>query len=215
MCFHVFIIRHGERQDHADPLAKYLPVQSDPPLTDEGLRASTRTGGYIASLLKEYGIVEPQVVVYASPYTRCLQTAQRIATSFPGCAVVLDTAFMEWRIGKLIGQHDIMPTLDLQERAAIYGAVVRTTHHHDWTVEESRNMLKQRFQQGLDAITPSGLGNHVAIVVTHAVGVQTCLELFESLNGWSSAIASFCSITHATLNQNGWQLHKRTSIDHL
>eukprot|EP00659_Diplonema_papillatum_P016527 gene16527-25352_t len=73
------VTRHGERVDYVDTEAWLSSEKGkarpwDPPLTERGVEQSKRLGGRIVEELKKHGL-PPVTAVYASPFTRTLQTA--------------------------------------------------------------------------------------------------------------------------------------------
>ncbi|GAB5591556.1 hypothetical protein Unana1_06456 [Umbelopsis nana] len=79
----VFIVRHGERQDHVDKTWQSDPSDGirDPPLSEKGEQQSQKTGAYLIDLLREKDIkLENTTVVFVcSPFQRCIDTAVGIA----------------------------------------------------------------------------------------------------------------------------------------
>ncbi|KAI9030946.1 histidine phosphatase superfamily [Phycomyces nitens] len=79
-----FIIRHGERIDHVNKTWQPDPRDGiwDPPLSSTGHRQAEQTGSRLVDLLLDRGI-KPQkalVVIYTSPFLRCVETAIGIAS---------------------------------------------------------------------------------------------------------------------------------------
>ncbi|KAJ9445863.1 Protein UBASH3A-like protein [Diplonema papillatum] len=75
----LIVARHGERVDYVDTEAWLSSEKGkarpwDPPLTERGVEQSKRLGGRIVEELKKHGL-PPVTAVYASPFTRTLQTA--------------------------------------------------------------------------------------------------------------------------------------------
>ncbi|GMS84612.1 hypothetical protein PENTCL1PPCAC_6787 [Pristionchus entomophagus] len=75
----LYTVRHGERVDNVDKSWKANrkekgEIWDDPPLTDRGLKQASETGVRLSSL--------PITAVFASPFTRTIQTATQILTQF-------------------------------------------------------------------------------------------------------------------------------------
>ncbi|CAO3677419.1 unnamed protein product [Umbelopsis ramanniana] len=79
----VFIVRHGERQDHVDKNWQPDPSDGirDPPLSEKGQLQSQKTGAYLIDLLREKDVkLENSTIVFlCSPFQRCIDTAVGIA----------------------------------------------------------------------------------------------------------------------------------------
>ncbi|KAL0088480.1 histidine phosphatase superfamily [Phycomyces blakesleeanus] len=79
-----FIIRHGERIDHVNKTWQPDPRDGiwDPPLSSIGHKQAEQTGSRLMDLLLDRGI-KPQkalIVIYTSPFLRCVETAIGIAS---------------------------------------------------------------------------------------------------------------------------------------
>eukprot|EP00949_MAST-11_sp_MAST-11-sp1_P003071 g3071.t1 len=73
----IFVIRHGARLDHADARwADRAMRPQDSPLTEEGKRQASRLGRY---LQQKKGVRKEDVMLYCSPFSRCVETANEIA----------------------------------------------------------------------------------------------------------------------------------------
>jgi len=81
----LIIVRHGERQDYADPTWVAHQKQTDgrpwdPPLTARGKRQAVAAGQRLLQECAQLGVPQPSQV-YSSPFTRCVETAVEIATA--------------------------------------------------------------------------------------------------------------------------------------
>lgn len=78
----VFIVRHGEREDHKDKSFSLRTSRPhDPPLTDNGVGMAEALGTYLRT---HYGLEPSSVVVLSSPLLRCVQTAAGIIRGLRG-----------------------------------------------------------------------------------------------------------------------------------
>ena len=68
--YQFFVVRHGERQDK---IGKQVANKYDSPLSELGLQQAQMAGEFLKSN------VQGPIVVYSSPFYRCLQTANEIA----------------------------------------------------------------------------------------------------------------------------------------
>ncbi|KAI8082175.1 histidine phosphatase superfamily [Thamnidium elegans] len=74
-----FIVRHGERLDHTDKSWQPDPSLGiwDPPVTTLGLQQSEKTGIQIIEMMRaqKLDIRNTKIVVYSSPFQRCIDTS--------------------------------------------------------------------------------------------------------------------------------------------
>ncbi|KAI8644313.1 histidine phosphatase superfamily [Parasitella parasitica] len=76
-----FIVRHGERLDHADKL--WQPQDPslgiwDPPATKQGMLQAEKTGSWMLELMQNQQSLDPDsidIVIYTSPFQRCIDTS--------------------------------------------------------------------------------------------------------------------------------------------
>ena len=82
----IFAVRHGERADRV-PTPPPIELASDPqltetgmtsPLSNSGIEQAHRTGVKISEILLSEFKEVPQIVIYSSPFLRCMQTAAGI-----------------------------------------------------------------------------------------------------------------------------------------
>lgn len=81
MPLRVFIVRHGEREDHVDPTwAQKQDRPQDPSLTERGKEMARQLGQYVCQGHEIPLDVDPsKVVIFSSPMKRCVQTSHGIA----------------------------------------------------------------------------------------------------------------------------------------
>src|SRR5690242_17193915 len=102
----LWIIRHGERVDDVQPLwAKSAERPFDPPLTQEGHRQAQETSKKIQNHLKE-----APVILFSSPFLRCLETSAHIAKSL-NIPIHIEFGLSEWL---KLGWFSSLPTFPLQ-----------------------------------------------------------------------------------------------------
>lgn len=78
----IFIVRHGEREDHKNPSYSITATRPhDPPLTPAGIKMAEALGSYMT---QHYNIDPSTVVVLSSPLCRCIQTSDGIITGLQG-----------------------------------------------------------------------------------------------------------------------------------
>ena len=147
----IWIVRHGERLDHADPpWLEDAPEPLNPPLSATGVQQAKNLGAYLAN----QGVGH----IFASPFRRTLQTASRVAE-------VLDLPVkVEYGAGEQLSP-DWYPsdprvwTMDDLQREfplvdASYESVVMPTYPEDWEQCKARarktiRRLVERFGGGL------------------------------------------------------------------
>lgn len=83
----LLIVRHGERADRAKGRVDDYP--DDAALTKEGRETAKRAGIAMRAIARS-----PVVVVYSSPFFRCLQTANEIAAEL-GCLIRIEPGLSE------------------------------------------------------------------------------------------------------------------------
>jgi broad specificity phosphatase PhoE len=90
---HVYVMRHGERQDMVDPSWGASTSRPwDPPLSQFGMQQATQRGQEFASARRRVD------VVVCSPFTRCIQTACGFMCSYglPSDCLLVDARVCEW-----------------------------------------------------------------------------------------------------------------------
>ncbi|KAI9318032.1 histidine phosphatase superfamily [Dichotomocladium elegans] len=116
-----FIVRHGERLDHVSRIWEPDPAHGlhDPPLSDKGYAQAERTGSYLVDLMHESGINPDTaaIVIYTSPFQRCIDTAITMAQHFPPRNTVLrlEIGLGEWMSDEFFSEPPC-PASRLMER---------------------------------------------------------------------------------------------------
>lgn len=90
----IFLVRHGERQDHEDPQWAAQAARShDSPLSDAGFEQARRAGEH----LRGRDIDHHSLFIRSSPLVRTVQTAAHISAGLdmPGLLVQVDEALCE------------------------------------------------------------------------------------------------------------------------
>jgi broad specificity phosphatase PhoE len=97
----LIIVRHGERTDYADPTWVARQKQSadggrpwDPPLTARGRLQAVACGERLMRECASLGVPAPSVVC-TSPFTRCVETAEGIASATGVATLCVDGALAE------------------------------------------------------------------------------------------------------------------------
>ncbi|KAI9493519.1 histidine phosphatase superfamily [Zychaea mexicana] len=121
----VFIIRHGERLDHAIKMWRPDPSHGlwDPPLSPAvsymilGHEQAEKTGQRLVELLEEVGVdlETTSVVIYSSPFQRCIDTSLGIARHVPNSILRLELGLGEWMCERFFDE-DLAPASRLIAR---------------------------------------------------------------------------------------------------
>ncbi|KAJ9079062.1 hypothetical protein DSO57_1039391 [Entomophthora muscae] len=190
-----FIVRHGERQDHADPSwALTAAKPDDPPLTDRGVAQAFMTGQQLQSLLMEKADSSRPIHILTSPLLRCMQTASGIVA---GLGKLGSRAVMKPELGLCEWLSDDYFTHQLGRDDLHYAAEVSSDCESD---EEPINATAQcphttefpkfpeaypemviratSFTKSLDLWTRSASAPPIVILVTHGAMVNGLMEGF-------------------------------------
>lgn len=94
-----FIVRHGERADHAPETKEEYKGHPDAYLTPRGHKQATETGQFLATELQriaaEEGRAFDEIVVKVSPFVRTMATSARICKEIGVQNVAIDYNFCE------------------------------------------------------------------------------------------------------------------------
>ena len=125
----VWVMRHGERADVADPSwdAATAERPHDPPLTELGVRQALATGQDIRARSARVD------VVYTSPFLRCVQTAAAVAAELGGVPLrvepgLSELAHAEWFDAPPIDAGMATPALQLAASAIAPGVRIDASY---------------------------------------------------------------------------------------
>lgn len=203
----IFVLRHGERLDEANPLewAKKATQEAayDAPLTQLGWRQAEEAGRIVAAMLKRTpsSVLPPPVTVYSSPTSRTLSTASAVA--------------------KLLGVPDIVPAFALNCCAAakeygVIGGFPKTLPADEvlgsvplrcWppigdAAEIDRIAVRSNgFVQTVRDLAGAHNGGDAAVLVTHREGIW---ELLEHLGLQPSA--KYCCVKSLAFDKDSGEL---------
>ena len=93
------VIRHGERADHAGVA---YDNEVDPPLTKKGIKQAQKTSIFLQKLLDENKY--DKIIIQASPFTRCIQTASTVAQNLGVKTVEINYLASEYLSARLFKQ---------------------------------------------------------------------------------------------------------------
>ncbi|HMO52506.1 MAG TPA: histidine phosphatase family protein [Kiritimatiellia bacterium] len=175
---HLYLIRHGMREDFVDPTWRERAKRPyDPPLSAAGFRQAA----LIAEALKDRGIT----TLISSPFLRALQTAAPLAEA-ADVPIFVEPGFGEWlNPAWMSGPPDLPNATQARALFARVDTEYRpkgSSHfpEHDERVEVSARIqttlraLLQDYQGGAMAIVAHGspLGQSIAWLIPGATGVS-------------------------------------------
>ncbi|KAI9271773.1 histidine phosphatase superfamily [Phascolomyces articulosus] len=157
----VFIIRHGERLDHAVKMWRPDPSHGlwDPPLSDTGHEQAEKTGERLVELLQEKGVdmETTRILIYTSPFQRCIDTSLGIARHVPNTILRLELGLGEWMCERFF-EDDIAPASRLlarqqealaRKQAEAFSSIAKNIHgnttHLPW-VDYGYRALRNEFE---------------------------------------------------------------------
>ncbi|KAI9268702.1 histidine phosphatase superfamily [Sporodiniella umbellata] len=195
MTTHGIIIRHGERLDHVQK--SWQPEPSiglwDPPLTQQGFEQAIRTGQHLTELMNQYSIDPGRVVLYTSPFRRCVETSMGIVQAMPVKPVLrVEIGLGEWmceRFFDAVCEADELVS-QAHQRLAREQANAYARHQTPLKVDyayqscrrgfdfpESYVDMVRRFEETRLACLKDQA--RLVLFVTHAVGVNALLDGFR------------------------------------
>jgi broad specificity phosphatase PhoE len=178
MTTRIVLIRHGQTAWNRE--ARFRG-QSDVPLEKFGLEQAEVTGRYVAARW-------PVVVVYASPLSRTMKTAEAVAR-----AQGLQAQPLEGLIDINFGQLQGLLATEAEERYPdLFRAWAEKPHTVSFPGGESLDIVRTRITAAMEQIVARHRGQSVALV-SHTVAnrVLLCVVL-----GWG--------------NDRFWQMHQET-----
>jgi len=180
----VLVARHGEAEYESDLLS-----DSGGSLTVEGRSQSAALAGSMA--------VENVALVYCSPLSRAVQTAEIVAASL-GCVVRVREAFAELSVGDHAGQPEsgqpLVPVFE-RWRAGDLGAGVPGS--------ESGDQVIARVRAGLEEIADLHRGETV-LVVSHGWVMELVLPHLANEHGYGQPLPSRRAV-RMSVDADGWR----------
>ena len=193
-----FFIRHGERQDRGKTKEKNGKI------TEKGVEQALRSGDFIAKSLMNhpsFKIKTDSVIIYSSPYIRCLETSIFIAKSLlknninVHNSTIYKTSFLK-EYQKKSGDNDMTEEMwnnDLnlwipENQNTLEGVRLRDSECQQPKSEtsepkhESESDSEQRIKEFIDkqqANNYDGNQGKVVICCTHAVGLKRSTNLYK------------------------------------
>jgi len=205
----IFVVRHGERADQMfNRNDNDIELKFDPPISDLGKKQSYAVGLEIQALVSEgfeKGLINtanPQYVIISSPFIRCLQTAYHLSKSLPSQSVYNETIFYEEGIGEFMGvdlfDDDTLNHLYIRQKSEkdikklvpytlregfekIQEHIVRPKYPENagTAFERIQTCYSRILEHFMNELNKKG--DKVLILVTHAFGVSTVLQIHNPL----------------------------------
>eukprot|EP00177_Eucheuma_denticulatum_P003231 GFKZ01005840.1.p1 GENE.GFKZ01005840.1~~GFKZ01005840.1.p1 ORF type:complete len:230 (+),score=19.45 GFKZ01005840.1:964-1653(+) len=174
----IYIARHGERLDFVDPSwFRKSSTPHDPPLTARGKQQATELGHKLASLDIKH--------VFASPFSRCVNTASNAATEIsPDLKVNIEPGLCEW-LNAVWYRHSekgpIWRTVDslaaeFSNVDASYTPVYPMSHNFDG-FPESLEKLNRRCDKTYRAVLEMVEGDGNVLLVGHGTSVDSLIKI--------------------------------------
>lgn len=208
----LFVLRHGERCDLVnDPVENArVTVESDSPITRKGWVMGERTGAKIRELA---GDVPIRLV--ASPFARCLETAQAVATQFSGIQKIL----VNYRCGEFLnGQWftaDPQQTLMIRNSPEFQAAMrvpLEFLPNPETRFPETIEEMSERYINDVkSAIIDWVLQGETVVIVSHGYYGDRLISLFKETN----ATGDFCSLTVARRKDDWVELVMEIDTQHV
>lgn len=203
----VWVVRHGERADVADPnWEKTAARPHDPPLTPLGIAQAEATGRALAGARPLHGpeTADPGAI-FTSPFLRCVETAAAIAKVLglqvcvePGLSEIMNAAWFTAHpvdagmatsaLSTALGDDSSLldstyiPLYDSTERAT----TLESTHR--LTFPESPLEAAARYVRTYEALRAQ---QRCVVLVTHGFAVQAIADTCDA----DVLECSFCSLT--------------------
>ena len=112
-----FVVRHGERADHAPETKAQYQGHPDAYLTPKGHDQAAVAGSWIKDELAKITTAEGRpfdsVTIRCSPFQRCMSTSGKIAEALDINAIDIDYDYCEW-VASCLYQENPIPHLSLR-----------------------------------------------------------------------------------------------------
>ena len=200
-CQYLFIIRHGDRWDYANPEWRKLPNSriGDSPLSPLGHQQAQEVGKYLDSWLDERNFKESDIKWYSSPFLRCLQTSDSALSAFRKVSMDHIKILPEYSIFEWDGHegewHKDLPSLEERKH---YFPRLDTSYKSMYVpnLPEPRNKFFERCQNAIDCFHKQNpyKPRQVFVMVSHAAGCIALAKTLTKLNLTDITPAAPCSI---------------------
>lgn len=213
MATRVVVLRHGERVDHVDPRWRETAAEpSDSPLSAAGHLQAAAAGAHLAA-------TEPRVLaVYASPFTRTLETAAAVAAALR-LPVRREPAVAEWLNGDWFGGRFFWP----DERAgANVCAPLEEGYASVFEAEpacpETRAEVGVRGARAVKGILERHEGEEgggTVVIVSHGKLVEDCIVGLTGIAAGEVPYVTYCSASVAERHGERWAARELARTDFL
>ena len=198
---YLFIIRHGDRWDYANPEWKELPNSrtGDSPLSTLGQQQAQEVGKYLDSWLAARNFTCNDITWLSSPFLRCLQTSDNALSSFRKVdvntlSILPEYSIFEWD-GHLGEWHKDLPPLE--ERKHYFPRLdMKYESYFVPELPEPRSKFMARCQHSIDCFHQRNpyKPRQVFVMVSHAAGCIALAKTLTKLNLTDITPAAPCSI---------------------
>jgi len=193
----IFLARHGNRQDFADPswvdsaLERY-----DPPLSSDGFEQAYRLGQRLVG--------EGIVAIVASPFLRTVQTAEQVNATL-GVPLFLESGFGEWLSSD---SFERLPRLGLLAPGAARYPLLGAGSALAWP--ETRDQMRSRVQHTLERLLEHLDGT--LLVVTHAASAAAAVLIDPRV---ARVECPLCALFCLERDLGGWRLVLDADVAHV
>lgn len=174
----IYIARHGERLDFVDPeWYSKAAMPHDPPLTARGKEQATQLGQKLSTLGVKH--------IYASPFSRCVNTASNAAAAIaPDLQVNIEPGACEWlnedwyaeaKLGPVWRDVDSL-SKEFSNVNAAYEPVFPMSHNFD-AFPESRKEMLLRCEKTIRSVLETAQGDGNILVVGHGSSVEGLIHI--------------------------------------
>ncbi|KAI8369166.1 histidine phosphatase superfamily, partial [Choanephora cucurbitarum] len=202
----IFIVRHAERLDHIDK--QWQPDLSlgisDPPITPHGQHQAIQTGHALHNLILQHNLNSPQIIIYTSPFQRCIDTSIGLAQQLPWHVTLrLEIGLSEWlseeffesvcpaahlirhHQERLARQQTVAYSMRAKNQASYFPLHLHIDYGHqsvydEFEYPEGYPEMLERFERTRLACLKQVDEKAVVIFVTHAVGANALLDGFRN-----------------------------------
>eukprot|EP00742_Colponemidia_sp_Colp-10_P003094 GILJ01003297.1.p1 GENE.GILJ01003297.1~~GILJ01003297.1.p1 ORF type:complete len:254 (+),score=24.88 GILJ01003297.1:35-763(+) len=209
MSITAFIVRHGERADDVMLAATPIERVHDPHLTAKGIRQAH------VSALRMKSEASGPVVVFSSPFLRCVQTAAEIARVFD-CKVKVEKGLSEFLLESWFPE-------DPRSNLTIH-AVSEEAQVQDLRIDlDYSSRCELSYPEDITAMTDRYIHtfstllemhpNDVIIAVTHGYGVQSISEHIDEDTFITEL--DYCGLTRISRDQSVLTIDYAADASHI
>ena len=211
----IFLLRHGEREDHINPKWRETAARPfDPPLSPVGIKQAEATAQYIKSNLS----ID---VLITSPFFRTLQTSHSIANSL-GLKQNIEYGLAEWLLTSEDNPFAATPQFDLDSLAKDFPHIspekekssLVAPSEYTFPEPEREELHSKRLSSLKQRLTEKyGDSGKTILCVTHGAIVRGLPEVLA--NKILTETPHYCSLTKIVFENNSWSCEFVSDDSHL